>query len=67
MAGDSDTPAKTMASAWIAVILMIVGFALCALALPWRDARVALLVAGGVIGLAGIIIAGAANIMDHTE
>lgn len=67
MAGDSDTHGGTKASAWVAVLLMIVGFALCALALPWQDARVPLLVAGGVIGLAGIIIAGASNIMDSTE
>lgn len=65
MAGEtrSGTPRK----AWVAVLLMVVGFSLCVLALPWRDARLPLLITGVVLGLAGIVLAKISNLMDFTE
>lgn len=57
----------TKASAWVAVLLMIVGFTLCVLALPIREARVPLLVAGVVVGLAGAVLAKVTGVMDQTE
>lgn len=67
----ADTPGEhtgtTTASAWVAVLLMVVGFALCVAALPIRDARIPLLVAGIVLGLAGIVLGKVVGIMSQGE
>jgi len=67
VAGEGEGHGRTTASAWVAVLLMIVGFSLCVLALPVRDARLPLLIAGGVIGLAGIVLGKVANILGQVE
>lgn len=73
MAGE-NTPGEqthghgyTTTRAWTAVLLMIIGFGLCVLALPWRDARLPLLITGVALGLAGVVLAKVSNIMDMTE
>ena len=46
---------------------MIVGFGLVTLGLPVHSARVPLFVAGGAIGLVGVLMAIFGNIMDNVE
>ncbi len=58
---------KALAIAWVAVVLMIIGFGLVVLALPVHSARVPLLIVGGVVGLAGIITGAAGGIMNNVE
>ena len=58
---------KALVAAWIAVIMMCVGFGLVVLALPVHSARLPLLISGGVIGLVGIVTAVAGGLMDSAE
>lgn len=62
MAGTTHAPRK----AWVAVISMILGFAVLAVAFIYHN-NVVLYVVGGVIGVFGIVMAKVANIMSQTE
>jgi len=55
------------ASAWASVLLLVVGFTLCALALPVQTARVPLLIVGAVTGLVGVVLAVTSGLMDNVE
>lgn len=66
-AGAAIHDARALKLAWVAVILMIIGFGLVTLGLPVESARVPLWITGGALGLAGIAIAAFGKIMDNVE
>lgn len=61
MAGSTHAPAK----AWAAVILMVLGFSICTAAFILHS--VPLFIAGGVVGLAGLVMAKVGHLMAQTE
>ena len=66
-AGSATHDPRALLLAWISVVLMIVGFGLVTLGLPVHSARVALWISGGAIGVIGVVIGVAGNIMENVE
>ena len=68
-AGQAHGPHHTGAqrSAWASVLLLVIGFTLVCIALPWQAARLPLLIVGGVCGLLGLVLAKTSGIMESVE
>jgi hypothetical protein len=57
---------KPPPTAWAAVICMVVGLIVCAFAFILHQ-NIALWILGGVLGLAGVVLAKLSNIMEHSH